>query len=55
VCQKLVALYARNLELIVILTSTINAQMTFLGHLLGIPKLVKGKNRCIREKNGSTE
>ena len=26
-----------------------------LGHLLGITKLDKGKNQCIREKNRSTE
>jgi len=31
------------------------AQMKFLRHLLGITKLDKEKNRCIREKNGSTE
>jgi len=31
------------------------AQMRFLRHLLGITKLDKEKNQCIREKNGSTE
>jgi len=31
------------------------AQMTFLRHLLGITKLDKEKNRCIRQKNGSTD
>jgi len=31
------------------------AQMEFLRHLLGITKLVKEKNQCIRGKNGSTE
>ena len=31
------------------------AQMKFLRHLLGITKLDKEKNRCIRQKNGSTE
>jgi len=31
------------------------AQMKFLRHLLGITKLEKEKNQCIREKNGSTE
>ena len=31
------------------------AQMKFLRHLLGITKLDKEKNQCIREKNGSTE
>jgi len=31
------------------------AQMTFLTHLLGITKLDKEKNQCIRHKNGSTE
>ena len=31
------------------------AQMEFLRHLLGITKLDKGKNQCIREKKGSTE
>ena len=31
------------------------AQMKFLRHLLVITKLDKEKNRCIREKNGSTE
>jgi len=31
------------------------AQMKFLRHLLGITKLDKGKNQCIRGKNGSTE
>jgi len=31
------------------------AQMKFLTHLLGITKLDKEKNQCIREKNGSTE
>jgi len=30
-------------------------QMKFLRHLLGITKLDKEKNQCIREKNGSTE
>jgi len=30
-------------------------QMKFLRHLLGITKLNKEKNQCIREKNGSTE
>ena len=29
------------------------AQMKFLGHLLGITKLDKEKNQCIRGKNGS--
>jgi len=29
--------------------------MKFLRHLLGITKLDKGKNQCIRGKNGSTE
>ena len=29
--------------------------MKFLRHLLGITKLDKEKNQCIREKNGSTE
>ena len=29
------------------------AQMKFLRHLLGITKLDKGKNQCIRGKNGS--
>ena len=29
--------------------------MKFLRHLLGITKLDKQKNRCIRGKNGSTE
>ena len=28
------------------------AQMTFLGHLLGITKLDKEKNQCIRQKTG---
>ena len=32
-----------------------SAQMKFLRHLLGITKLDKGKNQCIRGKNGSTE
>ena len=31
------------------------AQMKFLRHLLGITKLDKQKNQCIRQKNGSTE
>ena len=31
------------------------AQMKFLRHLLGITKLDKEKNQCIREKYGSTE
>ena len=31
------------------------AQMEFLRHLLGITKLDKEKNQCIREENGSTE
>ena len=31
------------------------AQMKFLRHLLGITKLDKEKNKCIRQKNGSTE
>ena len=31
------------------------AQMKFLRHLLGITKLDKEKNQCIRRKNGSTE
>ena len=31
------------------------AQTKFLRHLLGITKLDKEKNQCIREKNGSTE
>ena len=31
------------------------AQMKFLRRLLGITKLAKEKNQCIREKNGSTE
>jgi len=31
------------------------AQMKFLRHLLGIRKLDKEKNQCIRRKNGSTE
>jgi len=30
-------------------------QMKFLRHLLGIIKLDKEKNKCIREKNGSRE
>jgi len=30
-------------------------QMKFLRHLLGITKLDKEKNKCIRQKNGSTE
>ena len=29
------------------------AQMTFLRHLLGITKLDKEKNQCIREKTGA--
>ena len=29
--------------------------MKFLRHLLGITKLDKEKNHCIRKKNGSTE
>ena len=29
--------------------------MKFLRHLLGITKLDKEKNRCIRQKNGSRE
>jgi len=29
--------------------------MKFLRHLLGITKLDKEKNQCIRAKNGSTE
>ena len=31
------------------------AQMKFLRRLLGITKLDKEKNQCIRQKNGSTE
>ena len=31
------------------------AQIKFLRHLLGITKLDKERNQCIREKNGSTE
>jgi hypothetical protein len=31
------------------------AQIKFLRHLIGITKLDKEKNQCIREKNGSTE
>jgi len=31
------------------------AQMKFLRHLLGITKLEKGKNQCIRGKNSSRE
>jgi len=31
------------------------AQMKFLKHLLGITKLDKEKNQCIRQKNGSRE
>jgi hypothetical protein len=31
------------------------AQMKFLRHLIGVTKLDKEKNQCIREKNGSTE
>jgi hypothetical protein len=31
------------------------AQIKFLRHLLGITKLDKEKNQCIKEKNGSTE
>jgi hypothetical protein len=30
-------------------------QMKFLRHLLGITKIDKEKNQCIRGKNGSTE
>jgi len=30
------------------------AQMKFLRHLVGITKLDKEKNQCIRQKNGST-
>ena len=30
-------------------------EMKFLRHLLGITKLGKEKNQCIRQKNGSTE
>jgi len=30
-----------------------SAQMKFLGHLLGITKLDKEKNQCIREKTGA--
>ena len=29
------------------------AQMTFLRHLLGITKLDKEKNQCVREKTGA--
>jgi len=29
--------------------------MKFLRHLLGITKLVKETNQCIRQKNGNTE
>jgi len=36
-------------------TSLEAAQMNFLRHLLGITKLDKEKNQCIRGKNGSTE
>jgi wyosine [tRNA(Phe)-imidazoG37] synthetase (radical SAM superfamily) len=31
------------------------AQMKFLRHLLGMTKLDKEKNQCIKEKNGGTE
>ena len=31
------------------------AQMKYLRHLLGITKLDKEKNQCVREKHGSTE
>jgi len=31
------------------------AQMKIVRHLLGITKLDKEKNQCIRQKNGSTE
>ena len=31
------------------------SQMKFLRHLLGITKLDKEKDQCIRQKNGSTE
>ena len=31
------------------------AQIKFLKHLLGITKLDKEKNQCVRRKNGSTE
>jgi len=31
------------------------AQKKFLRHLLGITKLDKEKNQCIREKDGNTE
>ena len=31
------------------------AKMKFLRHLLGVTKLDKEKNHCIRGKNGSTE
>jgi hypothetical protein len=31
------------------------AKMKFLRHLLGITKLDKGKNQCIRGEKGSTE
>jgi hypothetical protein len=31
------------------------AQIKFLRHLLGITKLDKEENKCIREKNGNTE
>ena len=31
------------------------AEMKFLRHLLGITKLDKEKNQCIREENGSRE
>ena len=34
-------------------TSLEAAQMAFLGHLLGITKLDKEKNQCIREKTGA--
>jgi len=30
-------------------------QMKYLRHLLGITKLDKEKNQCVRQKNGSTE
>jgi hypothetical protein len=31
------------------------AQIKFLRHLIGITKLYKEKNQCVRGKNGSTE
>ena len=31
------------------------AQMKFLRHLLGVTKVDKEKNQCIRQKNGSRE